>query len=98
MVGMTGKTKGGDYIAFMGEVTAQSAVRGDPETLRYGVMLRAVTDQNLVHSLTDWKINSMFKNVEVVAATVGSPAWGYQTPRGLYVFAYEILEFTENCE
>lgn len=87
-----------DYAAFIGEVTAQSAVRGDADALRYGIVLRNIRDRNMVHHLTNYKINSQFKNVEVVAATVGSPAWGYQTPRGLYVFAYEVLDFTENCQ
>ncbi len=87
-----------DYAEFIGEVTSQSAVKGDPDTLRYGIVLRNVRDRNMVHHLTNYKINSLFKGVEVVAATVGSPAWGRQTPRGLYVFAYEQVEFTENCE
>lgn len=87
-----------DYASFIGVVTAQSAVRGDADALRYGITLRNVRDRNMVHYLTNYKINSQFKNVEVVAATVGSPAWGYQTPSGLFVFAYEVLDFTENCQ
>lgn len=88
---------GNDVTSFGGVVLAQSAVRGDADALRYDIFLRNSRDRNLVHRLTNYKINSMFKGVEVVAAVPGSPAWAYQTPSGLFVFAYEILEFTENC-